>query len=142
MQFKSDFSKLNFIIPLIPVSIILIISIFTEDDINLIIFPPLGIFVFVVFLFTILFCTTYYEIQKEVIIISMFFYKTKIKISEIRSIKHSNSIIKTNFYKPGFHHKGIEIMYHKYDDIFISPENKEQFIAKLLEINPNIEIKK
>ena len=72
----------------------------------------------------------------------MFFYKTKIKISEIRTLKYSNSIIKTNLYKPGFHEKGIEIMYHKYDDIFISPEKKDQFIAQLLEINPNIEIKK
>jgi hypothetical protein len=59
----------------------------------------------------------------------------------IRTIKYSNSIMKTNFYKPGFHHKGIEIVYHKYDDIFISPEKREQFITKLLEINPNITIK-
>lgn len=121
---------------------ILIISIFTEDDINLIIFPASGIYIFTILLFTILFYTTYYEIRENSLIISMFFYKTKIKISEIRTIKYSNSIIKTNFYKPGFHHKGIEIMYHKYDDIFISPEKRDQFIAQLLEINPNIEIKK
>lgn len=142
MQFKSDFSKFNFIIPLIPVFMILIISIFTEDDINLIIFPASGIYIFTILLFTILFYTTYYEIRENSLIISMFFYKTKIKISEIRTIKYSNSIIKTNFYKPGFHHKGIEIMYHKYDDIFISPEKRDLFIAQLLEINPNIEIKK
>lgn len=142
MKFKSAFSKLNFIIPLIPVSIILFLSVFSEDDINLIIFPALGIYVFMVILFIVSFYTTYYEIQKEVLLISMFFYKTKIKISEIRSIKYSNSIIKTNFYKPGCHHKGIEIMYHKYDDIFISPENKEQFIADLIKLNPHIEIKK
>ena len=142
MKFKSDFSKLNFIIPLIPVSLIVIISVFTEEDSNLIIFPALGIYVFIVVLFTILFYTTYYEIRENSLTISMFFHKTKIKISEIRTIKHSNSIIKTNFYKPGFHEKGIEIMYHKYDDIYISPENKEQFITNLLQLNPNIEIKK
>ena len=142
MQFKSDFSKLNYIIHLIPVLIVLFISIFTEEDRNLVIFPPLGILLFLYVTFTVLYFTTYYEIQDEVLVISMFFYKTQIKISEIRILKYSNSIIKTNLYKPGFHHKGIEIMYHKYDDIFISPENKEQFIAKLLEINPNIEIKK
>ncbi|MES2863927.1 MAG: PH domain-containing protein [Bacteroidota bacterium] len=142
MKFKSDFSKLNFIIPLIPVSLILIISIFTEEDSNLIIFPALGIYVFMVVLFTILFYTTYYEIRENILIISYFFIKTKIKITEIRTIKYSNSIIKTNLYKPGFHEKGIEIMYHKYDDIYISPENKEQFIADLLQLNPNIEIKK
>lgn len=142
MKFKSAFSKLNFIIPLLPVSIILILSVFTEEDTNLIIFPALGIYVFMVLLFSILYYTIYYEIQKEVLIISMFFYKTKIKISDIRSIKYSDSIVKPNFYKPGCHHKGLEIIYHKYDDIFISPENRELFIAQLQEINPNIEIKK
>ncbi len=142
MRFKSGFSKLNFVIPLLPVSIILIICIITGDDINLIIFPILGIYIFTVLLFTITFYTTYYEIQKDILIISMFFYKTKIKISEIRSIKYSDTIVKTNLYKPGFDHKGIEIMYHKYDDIFISPKNRDQFITQLQEINPNIEIKK
>jgi len=142
MKFKSDFTKFNFIILLIPVLLVLIIGLFTEEDINLIIIPPVVILVFLLVLFTSLFYTTYYEIQKDILIISMFFYKTKIKISEIRVIKYSNSVIKTNFYKPGFHHKGIEIIYRKYDDIFISPENKEQFITQLLEINPNIEIKK
>ena len=72
----------------------------------------------------------------------MFFYKTKIKISEIRILKHSNSLIKNNLYKPSFHYKGLEIEYNKYDDIFISPKKRDQFIAQLLEINPNIEIKK
>lgn len=121
---------------------VLTISVFTEEDSKLIIFPPLGIFTLLFLIITVLYFTTYYEIQKEVLIISMFFYKTKIKISEIRTLKYSNSIIKTNLYKPGFHEKGIEIMYHKYDDIFISPEKRDQFIAQLLEINPNIEIKK
>lgn len=118
------------------------ISVFTEEDNKLILFPPLGILTLLLLIGTVLYYTTYYEIQKEVLIISMFFYKTKIKISEIRTLKYSNSIIKTNLYKPGFHEKGIEIMYHKYDDIFISPEKRDQFIAQLLEINPNIEIKK
>lgn len=142
MKFKSAFSTYNIIILLLPALLVLLIGIFTEEDSQLIIFPPLGIFMLLLVIFTLLYFTTYYEIQKDILIISMFFYKTKIKISEINVLKHSNSIIKTNLYKPGFHHKGIEILYHKYDDIFISPENRDQFIAQLLEINPNIEIKK
>lgn len=142
MKFKSAFSTYNIIILLLPALLVLLIGIFTEEDSQLIIFPPLGIFALLLVIFTLLYFTTYYEIQKDILIISMFFYKTKIKISEINVLKHSNSIIKTNLYKPGFHHKGIEILYHKYDDIFISPENRDQFIAQLLEINPNIEIKK
>ena len=139
MRFKSDFSKLGFSVLLIPVFLILIISAFTEKDINLIIFPPIGLFAFLVVIFTILYFTTYYEIREDILIISFFFIKTKIKISEIRSIKYSNSFIKTNLYKPGFHYKGLEVLYNKFDDIYISPKNKEQFIAQLQEINPNIE---
>lgn len=142
MKYKSDFSKFNFIILLIPVILVLIIGVFTEKDIKLILIPPAAILGLLVIIFTVLYYTTYYEIQKDDLIISMFFYKVRIKISEIRIVKYSNSIIKTNIYKPGFHHKGIEILYHKYDDIFISPQNREQFIAQLQEHNPTIEIKK
>jgi hypothetical protein len=125
----------------LPVVLVSLIAFLSGDSIKMVL-EPIGIlFLFLSVLITVAFFTTYYEIQENVLLVSMFFYKTKIKISEIRTIKYSNSIMKTNFYKPGFHHKGIEIIYHKYDDIFISPEKREQFIAKLLEINPNITIK-
>ena len=141
MKYKSDFSKINFFIPLFPAVLISLIAFLSGDSIEMVL-APIGILIsFLSVLITVTFFTTYYEIQENVLLVAMFFYKTKIKISEIRSIKYSNSIMKTNFYKPGFHHKGIEIVYHKYDDIFISPEKRDQFIAKLLEINPNITIK-
>jgi len=104
---------------------------------------PIGILILLLsVLITVTFFTTYYEIQENLLVVSMFFYKTKIKISEIRTIKYSNSIMKTNFYKPGFHQRGIEIVYHKYDDIFISPNNRDQFIEQLIEQNSTIEIRK
>ena len=141
MKYKSDFSKINFFIPLFPAVLVSLIAFLSGDYIETVL-APIGILIsFLSVLITVTFFTTYYEIQENVLLVSMFFYKTKIKISEIRTIKYSNSMMKTNFYKPGFHHKGIEIVYHKYDDIFISPEKRDQFIAKLLEINPNITIK-
>jgi hypothetical protein len=141
MKYKSDFSKINFFIPLFPAVLISLIAFLSGDSIEMVL-APIGILILLLsVLITVTFLTTYYEIQENLLIVSMFFYKTKIKISEIRTIKYSNSMMKTNFYKPGFHHKGIEIVYHKYDDIFISPEKRDQFIAKLLEINPNITIK-
>jgi hypothetical protein len=140
MKYKSDFSKINFFIPLFPAVLVSLIAFLSGDSIETVL-APIGILIsFLSVLITVTFFTTYYEIQENVLLVSMFFYKTKIKISEIRTIKYSNSMMKTNFYKPGFHHKGIEIVYHKYDDIFISPEKRDQFIAKLLEINPNITI--
>jgi hypothetical protein len=141
MKYKSDFSKINFFIPLFPSVLVSLIAFLSGDSIEMVL-APIGILILLLsVLITVGFFTTYYEIQENLLIVSMFFYKTKIKISEIRTIKYSNSIMKTNFYKPGFHHKGIEIVYNKYDDIFISPEKRDQFITKLLEINPNITVK-
>jgi hypothetical protein len=142
MKYKSDFSKINFFIPLFPAVLISLIAFLSGDSIEMVL-APIGILILLLsVLITVTFLTTYYEIQENLLIVSMFFYKTKIKISEIKTIKYSNSIIKTNFYKPGFHHRGIEIVYHKYDDIFISPKNRDQFIEQLIEQNPTIEIRK
>lgn len=142
MKYKSDFSKINFFIPLFPAVFISLIAFLSGDSIEMVLAPIVILILLLSVLITATFFTTYYEIQENLLVVSMFFYKTKIKISEIKTIKYSNSIMKTNFYKPGFHHRGIEIVYHKYDDIFISPNNRDQFIAQLLENNPNIEIKK
>ena len=142
MKYKSDFSKINFFIPLFPAILVSLISFLSGDSIEMVL-APIGILIlFLSVLISVTFFTTYYEIQENLLVISMFFYKTKINISEIRTIKYSNSIMKTNLYKPGFHHKGIEIVYHKYDDIFISPNNRDQFIEQLIEQNPTIEIRK
>ena len=142
MKYKSDFSKINFFIPLFPAVLVSLIAFLSGDAIEMVL-APIGILILLLsVLITVTFFTTYYEIQENLLIVSMFFYKTKIKISEIRTIKYSNSIMKTNFYKPGFHHKGIEIVYHKYDDIFISPNNRDQFIEQLIEQNSTIEIRK
>lgn len=142
MKYKSDFSKINFFTPLFPAVLVSLIAFLSGDSIEMVL-APIGILILLLsVLITVTFFTTYYEIQESLLIVTMFFYKTKIKISEIKTIKYSNSIIKTNFYKPGFHHRGIEIVYHKYDDIFISPKNRDQFIEQLIEQNPTIEIRK
>jgi hypothetical protein len=142
MKYKSDFSKINFFIPLFPAVLVSLIAFLSGDSIEMVLAPIVILILFLSVLITVTFFTTYYEIQENLLNVSMFFYKTKIKISEIKTIKYSNSIIKTNFYKPGFHHRGIEIVYHKYDDIFISPNNRDQFIEQLIEQNPTIEIRK
>ena len=33
-----------------------------------------------------------------------------------------------------------KITYNNYDDIYISPENREEFVQKLTQINPNINL--
>ncbi|WP_298154815.1 PH domain-containing protein [Flavobacterium sp.] len=64
----------------------------------------------------------------------------KIDILKIRKIEENNSFIKTSTLKPGLSNKGFTIHYNAYDDIFISPERKEDFVKTLVAINPQIEV--
>ena len=61
-------------------------------------------------------------------------------IKTIRKIEHHKGIVVPTIWKPALSHIGLIITYNKYDDIYISPENEEEFLKHLLGINPNIEI--
>jgi hypothetical protein len=63
-----------------------------------------------------------------------------IKIENIRKVERWNKWYVTSFIKPALGKDGLIIYYEKFDDIFISPENKEDFIAALREINSRIEV--
>lgn len=65
-------------------------------------------------------------------------YSKKINISDIRKVNETVSIL--NQPAGSFHR--LEIVYKKFESIEISPKNKEQFIAQLKQLNPNIEIKR
>jgi uncharacterized membrane protein YoaT (DUF817 family) len=78
MKYKSDFSKINFFIPLFPALIISLIAIFSGDPIEMVL-APIGILIlFLSVLISVTFFTTYYEIQENLLVISMFFYITKV----------------------------------------------------------------
>lgn len=95
--------------------------------------------VFIIFFITILF-TTNYTIQNEELLCKSSVFRSRIKIKNIRKIEFHKGIIVPVTWKLGLSHIGIIITYNKYDDIYISPENREEFINDLLKINPNIEI--
>ena len=63
-----------------------------------------------------------------------------IKIENIYKIERWNKWYVSSFLKPALSKDGLVIYYEKFDDIYISPKNKEVFIAALREINPEIEI--
>lgn len=141
MKYKSGFSKYNYFIFLLPLLTVFCITLLTNSNSCIPFIIGGGISIFLFILIFIGYITTYYKIENDYLIISMFYYKTKIKISDITSIHYSNSFIKTNLYKPGFHQKGLEILYKNYNDIYISPINKELFIQELKNQNQTIEIK-
>lgn len=62
------------------------------------------------------------------------------KIADIRKIELWNKWYVTSFIKPALDKDGMIIHYNKFDDIYISPKEKEKFIAALREINPDIEV--
>ena len=63
-----------------------------------------------------------------------------IKVADIRKVELWNKWYVTSFIKPALGKDGLIIHYNKFDDIYISPKNKEQFIAALRDINPDIEV--
>ena len=88
--------------------------------------------------FCLIFFTMRYVIDDEYLLIrTKFFPSQKVALQNIRKIEESNSILAA----PAFSFDRLEIIYNKYDSILVSPEDKEQFIADLLNVNPEIEIK-
>jgi hypothetical protein len=61
-----------------------------------------------------------------------------IDIATIRKIE----VGKTQYVglKPSLANKGCVIHYNKYDEIYLSPQDKPGFVAALKSINPNIEV--
>jgi hypothetical protein len=75
--------------------------------------------------------------QDKLEIKSGIFNNSSIDISQIKKIEKSNSL----WSSPASSLDRLEILYGKWDSVLISPENKEDFIADLKQINPDIIIK-
>jgi hypothetical protein len=92
----------------------------------------------------ILFLANYYLriiINGNYLIIKIIFVLYKSDISKITKIRNGETMW-SGFHRYGTTTKGL-IIYTKYkDDLYITPENEEDFLKKILEINPNIIIEK
>lgn len=64
----------------------------------------------------------------------------KIDINSIYKIENITTWFVSSSLKPALGFKGFIIHYNKFDDIYISPKEKEKFIVELLKINPEIKI--
>lgn len=65
----------------------------------------------------------------------------KIDIFNIHSIEVQKKWFVSATLKPALGTKGFIIKYNSYDDIYVSPRDKQKFVETLLELNPMIEIK-
>ncbi|MQP25733.1 hypothetical protein GFJ94_11730 [Flavobacterium sp. LMO8] len=88
------------------------------------------------------FFNTNYTIYKTELKYQCGVIKGEIPIQKIRKIEYNNSIFVAITLKLGWSHKGLIIHYNQFDDVFISPKNRDQFTLELTQLNPNITIKK
>lgn len=143
MHYKSSISKIYYIIfPLFIIGMFLMSYFIPSEKEKNITFVPLFVFFGGLILFSIAVKNTKYYINKNILISQVLFYKHKVNIETIRKIEYNHTIFVGTTTKLGWDTKGLIVHYNKYDDFFISPANKEQFIAELQKINSNIEIKK
>ncbi|QBZ97598.1 PH domain-containing protein [Flavobacterium sangjuense] len=100
----------------------------------------IGYPVFIFFLLFIVFIsksTRYIIAENQLIVKSMFVVNDRIDISKIRKIEKTNSILSS----PALSLDRIAIKFNKFDEVYISPKEKQNFLTDLLQINPNIEVK-
>jgi hypothetical protein len=90
------------------------------------------IFAVVLIVFYFLSKTIQYKIEDENLVI----WKTKIDIKTIRKVYKTRNPLSS----PALSLDRIAITYNKFDEVLISPKEREKFIEKLLKINPNIEV--
>ena len=142
MIFKSAVSKLNKYIYVGVILFLLLLTIpaFFEDSYE----PFLVLFSihFLVILFLIwTYKTTFYKIENTYLHWKSGPFNGKIDITKINKIEYHKGIYVPTIWKPALSHIGLIITYNKYDDIYISPEKQEEFIATLHRLNPNITFK-
>jgi hypothetical protein len=83
---------------------------------------------------------TYYIIDNEVLITRSGPMIFKIPVGQISVIRLNQKTI-GGLWKPTTSWNSIQIEYNKFDSVFISPVNQEEFITELLKINPRIGLK-
>ena len=115
----------------VPIS--MIYGVITEPDAILMLVTTL-----VIVLLVTLFFGTKYIIEDGELIVYGGIYKKRIPIEEIRSLRPSKNPLSA----PAMSIDRIEITYNKtYSEvILVSPKDKEGFVKRLLEINPNIKL--
>lgn len=90
------------------------------------------------FLIGYLFKKTEYIVSGNKLKIKCFFIvNANIDINGIRKIEKTRSLLSS----PALSMDRIIIYYNKFDDITISPKEKQAFVDDLLKINPNIDVK-
>lgn len=82
---------------------------------------------------------TYYVIKDDKLFYKSAIIKGSIPISAIYKIEKHKGLYGGSL-KPALSMNGLVVKYNRYDDMYISPDKAEDFIAELQKINPNIKV--
>lgn len=142
MTYESAYNKFSYLIFIVlsfPLGVLIYIYLTEPEESK----PCLifGVLLMSLFLFLLhAYKNTRYTINKDFLTYQMSFFHGEIDIQKIRKIEYNNSIFVNSILKIGWSHKGLIITYNNYDDIFLAPKNKEDFVIQILKINPRIKI--
>lgn len=85
------------------------------------------------------FRSTHYTFESDTLLCRSLMFKRRISYESIRKIEQNTSLYAGLKMSTAF--RGIIIHYNKYDELFISPAESEQFIEFILERNPSVVVK-
>ena len=139
MHYKSAFSTFNKWVMTIVFIIVIgaTISVLWSEDITAF-YVVIGINTLVLGLLTWLILQTNYKIDAKNLFWKSGPFKGTIAVNSIKKIEFHKGIVVPVIWKPALSHIGLIITYNNYDDIYISPQTREEFVQKLTQINPNI----
>jgi len=69
---------------------------------------------------------TRFELTDEMLICRTLFYKKEIPLKTIRNVEKNNGFYAGLKFSTSF--SGLVVSYNKFDEVFITPENEQQFI--------------
>lgn len=88
----------------------------------------------VIFFASLIFLKRYVVEGENLTVFYGFFFKKTIPVSSITSIQPTHNALSS----PALSLRRLSIRYNKYDEILVSPEDPEAFVAALKAINPQI----
>ena len=128
---KKDYTFLIvFLFVLLLYSGISLFTIIYEDDYS-VIWVFLIVLTFLALLFISIYKTTYFRLDQHNLFCKSLVFKKEIPYSSIRKVEKQQGIYAGVKFSTAW--KGIIVHYNKYDELLISPENEEIFIAKIHE---------
>lgn len=136
-------SKNNFTIAILWAIVILMIVLLylgmTEEHVSALPVVLLSL-VIVMILWTLL--DTRYVIKNHFLLYRSGPFRGRIDIARIKKIKYFSGLYVPVTMKPALDTEGFIITYNNFDDVYVSPVNRDVFLDELLKINPKIEVSK